>query len=100
MDTTELAPHWQRAGSLEVETTQVKPNVVTQPPAHPFDARGFRLAGQLTWTWEGQTHTLRVGETFDMPAGCVHSEQYGPEETTFLLGRRDASGVCSVTRSA
>ena len=88
MDITEFVTHWQREGYLEVETKQVMPNVSKPSHAHPFDARGLMLAGELTLTWEGQTHTFRVGETFDMPAGCVHSEQYGPEETTFLLGRR------------
>jgi quercetin dioxygenase-like cupin family protein len=88
MDTTELATNWQREGYLEVVTRQVMPNVSKPPHAHPFDARALMLAGELTLTWEGQTHTFRVGETFDMPAGCVHSEQFGPEETTFLLGRR------------
>ncbi len=91
MDTTALAAHWHREGYLDIETKQVRRNVSTQPHAHPFDARGLILAGELTLTWEGQTSTFRVGDTFDMPAGCVHSEQYGPEETTFLLGRRHHS---------
>ena len=88
MDTTEFATAWQRDGYLEVETRQVLPNVSRAPHAHPFDARALIVAGELTLTWEGQTHTFRVGETFDMPASCVHSEQYGPEATTFLPGRR------------
>jgi quercetin dioxygenase-like cupin family protein len=88
MDTTEFATAWQRDGYLEVETRQVMPNVSRAPHAHPFDARVLILAGELTLTWEGQMHTFRVGETFDMPAGCMHSEQWGPEGTTFLLGRR------------
>jgi quercetin dioxygenase-like cupin family protein len=88
MDTTEFTAAWQRDGYLEVETRQVLPDVSRAPHAHPFDARGLILAGELTLTWAGQTHTFRVGETFDMPAGCMHSEQWGPEGTTFLLGRR------------
>jgi quercetin dioxygenase-like cupin family protein len=88
MDTTAFATAWQRDGYLEVETRQRMPNVSRTPHAHPFDARGLILAGELTLTWEGQTHTFRVGETFDMPAGCMHSEQWGPEATTFLIGRR------------
>ena len=88
MDTTELATSWQRDGYREIDTMQRMPNVSRPPHAHPFDARGFILAGELTLTWEGQTYTFRVGETFDMPAGCVHSEQWGPEATTFLVGRR------------
>jgi len=34
---------------------------------------------------------IACGEPFDMPAGCMHSEQYGPEETIILLGRRYSS---------
>jgi quercetin dioxygenase-like cupin family protein len=88
MDTTELATSWQRDGYLEVETIQRMPTVYRPPHAHPFDARGLVLAGAFTLTWEGQTHTFRVGETFEVPAGCLHSEQFGPEATTFLVGRR------------
>jgi glyoxylate utilization-related uncharacterized protein len=73
---------------LEVETIQRMPNVSRTPHAHPFDARALILAGELTLTWEGQTHTFRVGETFDMPAGCMHSQQHSPEGTTFLLRHR------------
>jgi quercetin dioxygenase-like cupin family protein len=91
MDTTTFTTACQRDGYLEVETRQVLPNVSRPPHAHPFDARGLILAGALTLTWEGQTHTFRVGETFDMPASCMHSEQWGPEGTTFLLGRRHHS---------
>jgi hypothetical protein len=88
MDTTEFATACQRDGYPEVETIQRMPNVSRAPHAHPFDARGLILAGELTLTWEGQTHTFRASETFDMPAGCMHSEQFGPEATTFLVGRR------------
>jgi quercetin dioxygenase-like cupin family protein len=92
MDTTAVASNWQREGYLEIVTRQVMPNVSKEPHAHPFDARGLMLAGELTLTWEGQTRTFRVGDTFDMPAGCMHREQFGPEETTFLLGRRYHTG--------
>ena len=94
MDTTEVETHWKRAGYLDVETKQVMPNVSMQPHAHAFDARGLILVGELTLTSQGQSRTFRAGETFEMAAGCVHSEQYGPEGTTYLLGRKHhASGV-------
>ena len=85
MDTTELANRWQRDG-YDVATRQVMPDISRSPHAHPFDARGLILAGELTLTWEGQTHTFRVGEIFDIPAGCIHSEQYGSETSTLLPG--------------
>jgi quercetin dioxygenase-like cupin family protein len=94
MDTTEVEIHWKRTGYLDIDTKQVMPNVSTQPHAHAFDARGLVLAGELTLTSQGQSRTFRAGETFEMAAGCVHSEQYGPEGATYLLGRKHhAAGV-------
>jgi quercetin dioxygenase-like cupin family protein len=88
MDTTAIETRWKQAGYLDIDTRTAQPNISRQPHAHPFDARGLIVAGELTLTWEGQTRTFRVGETFDMPAGCLHSELYGPEGATLLIGRK------------
>jgi quercetin dioxygenase-like cupin family protein len=94
MDTTEVETHWKRAGYLDVETKQGTLNVSTPPHAHAFDARGLMLAGEITLTVQGQSRTFHAGETFEMAAGCVHSEQYGPEGATYLLGcKHHAAGV-------
>jgi quercetin dioxygenase-like cupin family protein len=97
MDTTELADRWQRDG-YDVETRQVMPNSSRPAHTHPFDARGLILAGELTLTWEGQTHTFRVGEVYDIPAGCIHGEQYGSEMITVLVGRRHHSSDVGAKR--
>ena len=68
MDTTELANRWQRDG-YDVPTRQVMPDISRSPHAHPFDTRGLILAGELTLTWEGQTHT---------PFGLARSSTYRP----------------------
>jgi quercetin dioxygenase-like cupin family protein len=91
MDTTAMETTWKRAGYQEVETRTAQPNVATQPHVHAFDARVLVVAGELTLTSEGQSHTYRAGETFEMAAGCLHSEQYGPEGATLLLGRKPHS---------
>ena len=44
------------------------------------------MAGALTLMWAGQTHTFRMGETFETCAGRLHSEQWGPRGTTVLGG--------------
>jgi quercetin dioxygenase-like cupin family protein len=88
MDTTAVETTWKSVGYQEVETRTTLPNVATQPHAHPFDARVLVLAGTLTLTSQGQSRTYRAGETFEMAAGCLHSEQYGPEGATVLLGRK------------
>ena len=94
MDTTAVETTWKRTGYQEVETRTALPHVATQPHTHPFDACVRVLAGELTLTSQGQSPTFQAGETFEMAAGCLHSEQYGPEGATLLLGRKHhAPGV-------
>jgi quercetin dioxygenase-like cupin family protein len=50
--------------------------------------RALVLAGDITLTYEGQSRTFRTGEIFEMAAGCVHHEQYGPDGSTYLFGRK------------
>jgi quercetin dioxygenase-like cupin family protein len=88
MDTTASETHWKQAGYRDIDTRTALPNVSRQPHAHPFDARVLMLAGELTVMSEGQSRTYRTGETFEMAAGCLHSEQYGPEGATLLIGRK------------
>jgi quercetin dioxygenase-like cupin family protein len=93
MDTTEIEAKWESDG-YAVERKTIPPNHSRQLHSHPFDARVFILAGEFTLTSQGQSRVFYPGEHFDMPAGCLHSEHYGPEGATFLIGRKHhAAGV-------
>ena len=46
------------------------------------------LTGELTLAWEDQQHTFVPGEIFVMAAGCEHTEWFGPEGATYLVGRK------------
>lgn len=59
--------------------------------AHEFDARLLILDGEITITRDGSTQTYRGGDTFEMPAGCVHAEQCGPAGVGYIAGRRFAA---------
>ena len=72
----------------EVGTSKGTPSKVTQPHSHDFDVRALVLSGELTLTTDGTSRTYRVGDIFEMAAGCVHSEQYGPDGSESLVGRR------------
>jgi quercetin dioxygenase-like cupin family protein len=50
--------------------------------------RALILAGDITLTYEGRSRTFRTGEIFEMTAGCVHHEEYGPDCSTYLVGRK------------
>ena len=94
MNTTEFETGLKRAGYLDVETKQAKPDLTTQPHSHPFDVRALVLAGEVTLTSQGQSRTFRAGEIFEMAAGCEHSERHGPTGTQYLVGRkRPAAGA-------
>ena len=76
--------------AYQVSTSTGTPGKVTQPHAHDFDVRALVLAGELTLTSSGQTRTYRPGDVFEMAAGCVHSEQHGPDGSETLVARRAA----------
>ena len=72
----------------EVGTSKGTPSKVTQPHSHDFDVRALVLSGEVTLTTDGTSRTHRVGDVIEMSAGCVHSEQYGPDGSESLVGRR------------
>lgn len=88
MNATEFETSLKRDGYQDIETKKVPGNVSTKPHAHDFGVRALVLAGDITLTFEGQSRTYGVGDIFEMTAGCVHNEQYGPDGTTYLVGRK------------
>jgi len=88
MDTTEFTAALVREGYGEVSTRVREPLVELGDHSHPYDVRALMLAGELTLTFEGKTQVCRGGDIFTMKADCLHSEKFGPEGATFLVGRR------------
>lgn len=88
MDVIEFDSSLKRAGYQNIETTNVAANTSTHPHSHGFSVRALVLAGDITLTSEGQSRTFRAGDVFEMTAGCVHSEQHGPDGSTYLVGRK------------
>jgi hypothetical protein len=46
------------------------------------------LAGELILGWDDQQRTFGPGEIFVMATGCEHTEWFGPEGATSLVGRK------------
>ena len=88
MNATEFESSLKQAGFQVIETKKVTANIATPPHSHAFSVRALVLAGDVTLTSEGQSRTFRAGEVFEMAAGCVHSERYGPDGSTYLVGRK------------
>jgi quercetin dioxygenase-like cupin family protein len=54
---------------------------------HDFDARLFVLGGEITLTRDNKPQTSRAGDDCEVPAGCVHAEQVGPEGVAYIAGK-------------
>jgi quercetin dioxygenase-like cupin family protein len=74
---------------FEIITNAMNPGVVNPEHAHAFDARLLVVDGAMTIIRDGApTRTYQVDETFEMPAGCRHSETAGAAGATYVAGRR------------
>ena len=89
MDTTRFESELKREGFLEVEKKTVAPNASLAEHSHPYDVQALVLEGEITLRFNGKVQTCRAGDTFSMAAGCAHSESYGPQGVTYLVGRRE-----------
>ena len=58
---------------------------------HPFEARALILTGEIRIQCAGQEEKLyRPGEVFHLVHEEPHSESYGPEGVSYLVGRKPA----------
>jgi quercetin dioxygenase-like cupin family protein len=94
MDRLEFEAGLRRDG-FSVVNASLKPNMHVANHCHDFDARLFVLGGELTITRDNNPETFRAGQCCDVPAGCMHAEQVGPEGVAFVSGRRRNGGPLS-----
>jgi quercetin dioxygenase-like cupin family protein len=88
MDRTAFETELRAQGYGEVVDRRMEANALNPEHAHEFDARLLVLEGAMTIASEGKERVYRAGDTFEMSAGCRHSEQCGPEGARYLAGRR------------
>src|SRR5215467_9498281 len=77
-----------RSDGYRVVNSSLKPNLASGNHCHDFDARAWVLGGEITITRDNSPATYRAGQCFEVPAGCMHAEQVGPEGVALLSGRR------------
>ncbi|BAN24401.1 cupin domain-containing protein [Caballeronia insecticola] len=78
-------------GFNEVVTVTREPNVALDLHAHPFEAKALILEGNLTirtGRTDDDARTYSAGDVFHLAANIEHSEQYGPEGVSYLVGRK------------
>jgi quercetin dioxygenase-like cupin family protein len=80
-------------GYLDVETKSVAAGFFVDKHSHPYDVRVLVLAGEITITRDDVATTYRVGDVIEVERGREHSEKYGPQGYTFMVGRRHPAEV-------
>ena len=74
---------------FEIVSVTMRPEAINAEHTHGFDARVMVVDGAMTVAREdGPARTFQVGEWFDLPSGCRHSETAGAAGATYVAGRR------------
>ena len=55
---------------------------------HLFAVKALVTDGEVTLGVAGQLKTYRAGEVFTMPPGCEHTELYGDNGVSYVVGRK------------
>ncbi len=77
-----------RDGYLDIETKTMAPGTSVPLHSHPYDVRALVLAGEAVIDCGGDPRTFRPGDVVEVAGGVEHTENYGAQGYTFLVGRR------------
>ena len=88
MDQESFIAQLQQQGFSDVSTVTRAPGGYLDTHTHPFEARALILAGDIRITCDGRETLYRPGEMFHLDHGEPHTESYGPEGVTYLVGRK------------
>ena len=100
MDRTAFETELRAQGYGEVVDRRMEANALNPEHAHEFDARLLVLEGAMTIVSEGKDRVYRAGDTFEMSAGCRHSEQCGPEGARYGRHPVDPAAAGATGRAA
>ena len=56
--------------------------------SHSFEVKALVTEGEVTLGVGGQLTTYRAGDVFTMARGCEHTELYGDNGVSYVVGRR------------
>ena len=88
MNPEKFAQQLTDEGFGEVLTKTLPAKQQLDAHTHPFAVKALVTAGQVTLGVGGELTIYRVGEVFSMAKGCEHSELYGDEGVSYVLGRK------------
>lgn len=92
MDLEAFAAELRKDGYLDTETKTIEADKVVGLHSHPFDVRAVVLKGSARIACGNEpAREFKPGDIVEVAAGVEHSEHYGPQGYTILVGRRHLS---------
>ena len=88
MDHEKFAQQLTDEGFDEVFTKSLPAKQQLAAHSHPFEVKALVTQGQVTLGVAGQLNTYRVGDVFTMASGCEHTELYGDNGVSYVVGRK------------
>ncbi|GAB3491244.1 hypothetical protein GCM10027399_09150 [Curvibacter fontanus] len=88
MDPELFRQQLQAAGFEQITLVTREPEGFLDAHTHPFEARALILSGEITLVCQGQEQRYRPGEIFHLALAEPHTERYGPQGVTYLVGRK------------
>jgi quercetin dioxygenase-like cupin family protein len=90
MDVQAFETDLKNTGYGDIVHKEGVPGSTNQPHQHDFAVRGLVVSGEFILTKEGTPTTYRSGDTFEMDANCSHTEGFGANGSTYIIGRKHA----------
>ncbi|WP_144139325.1 cupin domain-containing protein [Paraburkholderia sp. BCC1884] len=88
MDRNAFTESLTKDGFPESVVVKREANAAMDVHVHPFEAKALILEGELNIRVDDDERVYRVGDVFHLPANQPHSERYGPDGVTYLVGRK------------
>ncbi|HEY4298537.1 MAG TPA: cupin domain-containing protein [Paraburkholderia sp.] len=88
MNRTTFTESLTKDGFPDAVTVTREANTVMDIHEHAFEARALILEGEMHIRFGEEERAYRVGDVFHVPANKSHSERYGPNGVTYLVGRK------------
>jgi quercetin dioxygenase-like cupin family protein len=83
-----FAEQLRQEGFEEVADKSLPAGQFVDTHTHPFAVKAMVTGGEVALGVAGRVTTYRVGDVFTMAPGCEHTEQYGAQGVSYVVGRK------------
>jgi hypothetical protein len=88
MNPQAFAEELRREGFDEVVDKSLPAGQYVEAHTHPFAVKALVTDGEVALGVAGVVTTYRVGDVFTMAKGCEHTERYGAQGVSYVVGRK------------